>query len=52
MVRETGAEIFSELNEFERRNISLEGIIDTTDFEFGNELVEKYFKYIPSRLKT
>jgi len=36
--------------EVQKKNITLEGVIDTANFEFGNALVENYFKYIPSRL--
>jgi len=36
--------------EVQKKNFNLDGVIDTADYEFGNALVENYFKYIPSRL--
>ena len=33
-----------------KKKISLEGVVDTSKFEFGNKLIQIYFKYIPSRL--
>jgi len=35
-----------------RKNIHLEGVVDTKNFEFGNELIAKYFNYIPSRVQN
>ncbi len=37
-------------NQISKRELNLEGIINSTDFEFGTNLIENFFKYIPSRM--